>query len=330
VIEARALWVVGEGRAELRVEELPDPGPHEVRVRTRYTAISRGTEALVASGRVPEALHETMRAPFQAGAFPWPVKYGYCNVGVVEAGDLPAGTEVFCLFPHQDRFVVPMGAVQALPRGLPAGRAVLAANLETALNVVWDGGIGPADRVAVVGAGVVGALAAWLCGRIPGTAVQLIDVRPERASLAEALGVGFAAPDAADLDRDVVIEASGAEGGLATALGLAGLEATVVVASWYGAGPVAVPLGEAFHSRRLTLRSSQVGRVPPHRTPRFDPGRRLRAALALLADAPELEALIGGETDFARLPDALAEITSPDSGSLCHRIRYPREGTCTA
>lgn len=319
-MKARALWITGEGQAELRAEGLSEPGPDEVRVRTRFTGISRGTEALVATGRVPPALHATMRAPFQTGDFPWPVKYGYCNVGVVEAGALPVGTEVFALFPHQDRYVVPVTAVQSLPAGLPAARAVIAANLETALNVVWDGRIGPADRVTVVGAGVVGALVAWLAGGIPGTDVELVDLRPDRATLAGALGVRFATPDGARGDRDLVVEATGAAGGLASALSLAGFEATIVVASWYGAGPVSVPLGEAFHSRRLTLRSSQVGAVPPERAPRFDVRRRLAAALELLATAPELDALIDEEIAFDDLPAALPRIVQ--GGSLCLRISY--------
>ncbi|MEN0061691.1 MAG: dehydrogenase [Myxococcota bacterium] len=322
-MKARGLWVVGEGQAEFREEELPEPADDEVLVRTRFSGISRGTESLVVGGRVPEALWSTMRAPFQAGAFPWPVKYGYCNVGVVEAGAWPVGTEGFALVPHQDRYVVPATAFQPLPAGLPAERAILAANLETALNVVWDGRIGPADRVSVVGAGVVGSLVAWLAGRIPGTDVQLIDLRAERSGIADALGVRFTLPESASLDRDVVVEASGAAGGLTTALALAGVEAVIVVASWYGAGPIGVPLGEAFHSRRLTLRSSQVGAVPPERAPRFDFRRRLGAALALLAEAPELDALIDGESEFGTLHIDLPKIARSGGGSLCHRIRYP-------
>ena len=319
---ARALWIVGEGQAELRTEAVGAPGPAEVQVRTTFTGVSRGTEALVLAGRVPASLYTTMRAPFQAGEFPWPVKYGYCNVGVVEAGVLPVGTRVFTLFPHQDRFVVPAAATLRLPDTLPSPRAVLAANLETALNVVWDAEIGPADHVTVVGAGVVGCLVAWLCGGVPGTHVELLDLRPERACLADALGVEFVAGDGAAPDRDVVIEASGAPGGLATALELAGDEAVVVVASWYGQGPVAVPLGEAFHSRRLDVRSSQVGRVPPRRAPRFDPRRRLGAALELLAGASELDVLIDEESDFADLPTTLPRIAR--GAGLCHRVRVDR------
>ncbi|MEQ1507307.1 MAG: zinc-binding alcohol dehydrogenase [Myxococcota bacterium] len=325
---SRALWIVDRRRAELRDEPLPSVGPGQVRVRTRFTAISRGTERLVVDGRVPPELADAMRAPHQAGAFPWPVKYGYCNVGVVEAGALPVGTRVFCLYPHQDRFVVDADQVVPLPPDLPDGRAVLTANAETALNAVWDARVGPGDRVAVVGAGVVGALVAWLCGRIPGTDVTLIDVLPARAAVAEALGVRFASPDRADGDRDVVFHTSASPAGLATAIGLAGVEATVIELSWYGAGTIPAPLGGAFHHRRLTLRSSQVGGLPVDRRPRWTYRRRVEAAMALLAH-PAAEALIDGESSFADLPRTLIEVADAPGGWLCHRVRYEEGDRCS-
>lgn len=321
-MEARALWIVGQGQAELRTEPLPEPGAGEVLVRTAFSGISRGTESLVLRGGVPEDQQEVMRAPFQAGAFPWPVKYGYTSVGRVEAGALPKGTPVFCLYPHQDAYVVPIEAVTPLPDGLPLQRVVLASNLETAVNAAWDAGVGPGDRVSVVGGGVVGGLVAWLLGRMPGVEVELVDVQPARAALADAIGVRFASPDAATGDRDCVIEASGAAAGLATAIGLAGVEARVVVLSWYGAGAVPVPLGGGFHSRRLILRSSQVGRIPPGRAPRFTFRRRLQTVLSLLAEGPELEALVDSEGRFAQLPTDLVRVAGGAGGVLCHRVRY--------
>ncbi len=291
-------------------------------VRTLFSGVSRGTERLVLAGRVPPSEAAAMRAPHQRGEFPFPVKYGYGSVGVVEAGALPAGTRVFCLYPHQDRYVVPAAAVVALPDAVPAERAVLAANLETALNAVWDGRVGPGDRVAVVGAGVVGALVAWLCGRIPGTEVTLVDVLPERRGLAAALGVGFAVAGHAEGERDVVFHASATGAGLATAIDLAGAEALVLELSWYGEGTVPAPLGGAFHARRLTLRGSQVGGLPVERRPRWTYRRRLATALALLAD-PALDALISSEGPFASLPEDLPRVTSGPGGPLCHRVRYP-------
>lgn len=300
---------------------MPDPG--EVAVRTLYSGISRGTESLVFEGRVPESEWQRMRAPFQEGDFPGPVKYGYVSVGVVEAGETSLlGREVFCLYPHQDRYVVPTDAVMPLPEGLPAARAVLGANMETAINGVWDAAPGVGDRITVVGAGVVGTLVAWLCAAIPGAQVQLVDVVTGRSTLAEALGLDFALPDAAQRENDRVIHASGQAGGLRLALVLAGDEARVVEMSWFGSGEVTLPLGEAFHSRRLTLQASQVGHMPTDRTPRWNLRRRLALALDLLRD-PRLDALISGESDFHELPALMPRLVAGGGDVLCHRLRYP-------
>jgi threonine dehydrogenase-like Zn-dependent dehydrogenase len=315
-----ALWYVGPGRAEIRSETVPAPGPDEVRVRTLFGALSRGTERLVFAGRVPESEHARMRAPHMGGAFPFPVKYGYITVGEVEEGDL-VGRRVFALHPHQTLFTLPADAVVPIPAGVPPRRAVLAANMETALNALWDAGPGPGDRIAIVGAGTVGALAARLAARLPGTEVTLVDIAPARRDLAEQLGVGFALPDAAPEDCDLVIHASATAAGLATALRLAGTEATVLELSWYGAGEIPVPLGAAFHSRRLRLVSSQVGLVAASHRPRWSHRRRAAAALALLDD-PALDALIAPAISFHDLPARLPDILEPAGGVLCQLIRY--------
>lgn len=320
--EAEALWYVAPGRAEIGVETVAAPAAGEVTVRARHGALSRGTERLVFSGRVPVSEHARMRAPFMAGAFPFPVKYGYATVGTVEAGagDL-AGRTVFALHPHQSLFTLPADAVVAVPDAVPPRRAVLAANMETALNAVWDAAPGPCDRIAVVGAGVVGALVAQLCARLPGARVTLVDIDPARAALAAALGVGFAAPAAAPADCDLVVHASGSAAGLATALAAAGAEATVLEMSWYGAGDIAVPLGGAFHSRRLRLVASQVGEVATSHRPRWTRQRRLAAALDLLADA-RLDALLAPAVAFRDLPAKLGDILAPTGAALCPVIDY--------
>lgn len=327
-LNAQALWYVGAGRAEIRDEQLAAPQPDEVQVRALHSAVSRGTERLVLAGRVPPSEFERMRAPFMTGTFPFPVKYGYAVAGRVEQG--PArlqGRLVFALHPHQSVFTVPAEAVVPIPEGVPAARAVLAANMETALNALWDAAPGPGDRIAVVGAGVVGALVAYLCGRLPGAQVTLVDVEPSRTELASALGVGFAAPHAAQSnsrfgDCDLVVHASGAAAGLSTALGLAGEEATVLEMSWYGTEEVPVPLGAAFHSRRLKLISSQVGKIAPSHRPRWSHARRLAAALDLLAD-PKLDALLAPAIKFHDLPARLPDILSPKNGVLCQLVTYP-------
>lgn len=321
--EPRACWVEGAGRAGLRPSALAVPGPGEVRVRTLHSGISRGTELLVFRGEVPESEYERMRAPFQEGDFPAPLKYGYASVGVVEQGP-PAllGRTVFCLYPHQTHYVVPAEAVHPLPEGLPPARAVLAANMETAVNALWDAAPHIGDRIAVVGAGVVGLLAAWLAGRMPGCEVEVVDTNPGRRAVAEQLGLSFASPQAARPDADLVIHASGKAEGLATALRLAAFEATVLEMSWYGRQAVALPLGEAFHSRRLTLRSSQVGHVAQSQRARWSHGRRLALALALLRD-PALDALLTDAAPFDELPAVLARLAAGAPQTLCHRIDYP-------
>jgi threonine dehydrogenase-like Zn-dependent dehydrogenase len=319
-LSARAFWVTGPREAELRSEPLAAPASGELLIRTLYTGISRGTEALVYSNRVPESEYERMRAPFQDGTFPFPVKYGYSNVGTIES-DSGRGRTVFCLYPHQDRYVVGADAVYALPDGVPAGRAVLAANLETAVNAVWDVPPRAGERVAIVGAGTVGCLVAWLAARVPGTEVELVDVNPGKARIAAALGVGFRAPSEATSEADRVFHASGSADGLATALALAAFEATVAELSWYGSGTVPVALGAAFHSRRLTLRASQVGAVATAQRARWSARRRMELVLRLLTDSA-LDALVTGESPFDELPATMRRLAAGPGDALCHRISY--------
>ncbi len=318
--DARAFWIAAPGRGEIRGERLHPRGDAEVVVRTLFSGVSRGTEALVFLGRVPSSERDRMRAPFQQGDFPAPVKYGYACVGEVEDGPAELrGRVVFVLHPHQTRFVVPAAAVHVIPDAVPPGRAVLAANLETAINAVWDGGVQPGDRVTVVGGGAVGSLVACVTSRLPGTDVELIDVNAARAPIARALGVRFAVPEAAAADRDVVFHTSASESGVQLALRLAGFEAVIVELSWYGDRSVSLPLGEAFHARRLTLKSSQVGHVAVSHRARWDRRRRMSLALSLLTD-PALDVLITGESPFDALPDIMPGVAAGDG--LCHRIRY--------
>ena len=321
---ARAYWLVAPGQGEIRDEALPATplGADEALVRTLFSGISRGTESLIHRGEVPPSEYQRMRAPFQGGDFPGPLKYGYCNVGVVEAGPPGLlGRTVFCLYPHQTRYRVPAAALHPLPEDLPPGRAVLAANLETALNGLWDGAPRLGDRISVIGAGTLGCLVARLAAGIPGCEVELVDVNPRRAEVAAALGCAFALPGAASAERDLVIHTSASPEGLALGLGLAGFEARVVELSWFGSRGVTLPLGEGFHQRRLRLISSQVGSIAASQRPRWDYGRRMGLALRLLCD-PLLDRLITGEDPFERLPAVQARLASDPGDTLMHRIHY--------
>lgn len=320
--EARAFWIVAPGRGEIRTEVLRAPASDDVVVQTLFSGISRGTEALVFGGHVPQSEWTRMRAPFQEGEFSGAVKYGYCNVGRVECGPQELkGRSVFALYPHQTRYVVPAPAVQLLPADVPPERAILAANVETAVNGVWDASPRVGDRVVVIGAGTVGSLVAWLISRIQGCDVQLVDVNPQRQQIAQALGVPFVQPDDTMRDADIVIHVSGSPEGLQHALDIAGFEAAIIEMSWFGDRKVPLTLGGAFHSKRLTIKSSQVGHVAPSQRARWNTRRRMAYALSLLAD-PALDVLVTGESSFDDLPQVMARLAATPGDTLCHRIRY--------
>ncbi|MFG2549889.1 zinc-binding alcohol dehydrogenase [Streptomyces sp. NPDC048581] len=319
---ARAFWVSSPGEGNIREIALPEAAEGDVLVRSLYSGVSRGTETLVFRGGVPQSQHAAMRAPFQEGEFPAPVKYGYLNVGLVEEGPAElVGRTVFCLYPHQTRYVVPASAVTVVPDTVPAARAILAGTVETAVNALWDAAPLVGDRIAVVGGGMVGCSVAALLARFPGVRLQLVDADPSRVEVAKALGVGFASPEEALGACDLVVHASATEQGLTRSLDLLTAEGTVLELSWYGDRQISLPLGEAFHSRRLVLRSSQVGTVSPARRASRTYADRLALALELLAD-PALDALITGESAFAELAEVMPKLASGEIPALCHRVRY--------
>ncbi len=324
---ARALFYTATHKAEIRAVDLAlernrDNPKADVLVRTEWSCISRGTERLVFEGRVPESEWARMRAPFQQGDFPFPVKYGYAVTGVVEQGpEVLAGRAVFCLYPHQSLFEVAADAVVVIPENVPPRRAALAANVETALNAVWDSGAGPADQILVIGGGLLGLLIASICARLPGAHVTVADIDPHRKQYTEMLGAIFSLPASAPGDADVIFHTSATAGGLNLAIEKAGVEARIVEVSWFGADAPGISLGGAFHSRRLQIISSQVGAVSPSRRPRWPYRRRLEAALSLLAD-PLFDALITQEVAFADLPQKLPEILAPGAPGLATVVKY--------
>jgi threonine dehydrogenase-like Zn-dependent dehydrogenase len=319
---AHAFWLRAPGCGEIRPVGLPKPGPTDVVVRTLRSGISRGSETLVFRGGVPPAERGRMRAPFQEGDFPGPVKYGYLNVGAVEEGppDL-RGRTVFCLYPHQTAYVVPAAAVSIVPEGIPPARAVLAGTVETAVNALWDAAPLIGDRVAVVGAGMLGCCVARLLHRFPGVRVTLVDVDPERADIATALGVDFALPEEADGGCDLAVHTSATSAGLQLGLDLLAAEGTVIDLSWYGNTEVRLSLGGTFHSGRLGIRSSQVGVVSPARAVRRTAADRVALALELLRD-PAFDALLTGESHFDELPEVMARLAAGSLPAVCHTITY--------
>lgn len=321
--QACAFWTVEPGRGELRREQLRAPGPGEALVQTLHTGISRGSELLVYNGGVPASVRDQMRSPFQEGDLPGPVKYGYLSVGVVEQGPPELqGQTVFCLHPHQDRFVVPAEALVPVPESVPARRAVLAGTMETALNAVWEAGPRLGDRVTVIGAGMVGLLVAALLRQFPLERLQLVDVDPAKRTTAAAFGIDFVAPADAAGDCDIVFHCSASAGGLSTGLTLLGVEGELIEMSWYGERSVEVPLGAEFHSRRLSIRASQVGAVAAVRRARRSNRDRLLLSLRLLQD-PAFDALLTGSSPFADLPTVMERMASDELDALCHVIDYP-------
>jgi len=320
--DALAFWLREPGVGEIRPESLREPGPDDVLVRTLRSGVSRGTETLVFRGGVPTSQYSAMRAPFQDGDFPGPVKYGYLSVGVVDYGPLELrGRTVFCLYPHQTAYVVPAQAVVLVPDDVPAARAVLAGTVETAVNALWDAAPLLGDRITVVGAGMVGCCVARLLTRFPGVEVTLVDVDAARADIAAALGVDFALPADAAHGRDLVVHTSATSAGLQHSLELLALEGTVIDLSWYGDAEIRLSLGGAFHSRRLGIRASQVGLVSPARRGRRTAAERRSLALDLLRD-PAFDALITGVSPFDELPDVMARLADGSLPALCHTISY--------
>ena len=322
-VVSQSLWYVAPERLEIRSEILGPLPKNNVQVRTLFSGLSRGTESLVFKGLIPESEYTRMGAPFMGGKLPFPVKYGYSNVGRVELGPPEIfGQLVFSLMPHQSIFQTDATNVLVIPGEIPAQRAVLAANMETALNAVWDASPGPGDRIVIIGAGVLGCLIAYLCGHLPGAEITLVDINPEREDVAKKLGVLFSSPELAPTDCDLVIHCSASAAGLSTAIASAGEEATILELSWYGSNKIDVSLGGAFHSRQLKLQSSQVGHISPSRRPRWSHRRRLAAALAMLSDS-RLDVLLTKPISFESLPAELPKIFNTPNSALCCLIQYP-------
>ncbi|RMG66652.1 MAG: dehydrogenase [Bacteroidetes bacterium] len=317
---AHACWHLDAQTSAIQPEPLPDLTAGQLRLRARYSLISAGTERLVARGEVPAEIAGDMGVPFMGGAFPFPIKYGYSLVAEIEAPAPQAGQLVHLLHPHQDRLQVPAGAVFPVPAGVPARRAVLASNLETALNALWDSGLSLGDRALVVGYGLIGALVARLLQRLPAVEVVVQEPDAHRRALAEAQGLAVQAGPGAQR-FDYAFHTSASAGGLQAAIDQTAFEGTIVEMSWYGTRSVPVALGGSFHSQRKRLISSQVSQLPAGRRGRWDYRRRKAAVFALLQDSA-FDALLTDEVPFAGLPDFFQNLRQGTAGGFAWTVRY--------
>ncbi len=321
-IESRSLWLTAPKMVEFRTETIPPPGSGEIRVQTIASALSQGTEMLVYRGEVPVDL--PLDLPALSGSFAFPIKYGYATVGrVLDLGDdvtgFARGDAVFVHHPHQSTFVVPTNPADGpapvrLPDDLDPLLGLFVANLETAVNVLLDSGIRLGETALVFGQGTVGLLIAQLLRHAGAGQVIVVDPLERRRTLAFKLGVDVALePGSEMLERvmeltegrgaDVAIEVSGSGAALQSAIESVAVEGTVVVVSWYGTKTVSLALGEHFHRGRVRIRSSQVGRISPELSARWDHARRLRLSVELLPRL-ELSELISHRFRFDEAADA--------------------------
>lgn len=328
---ARALIFSAPGKLRIEDVDVADVSEGEVLVLTRWSGISAGSELLAYRGQVDAAVQLDERLDALSGTFGYPFRYGYACVGRVEASrasGLCPGDLVFAFHPHQDRILV--DARDVVPLDGAAGReSVLFASLETALQLSLDSGGVQAERVVVLGLGAVGLLTAMLLHR-GGALVLAADPQVFRRELAGSLGVRSVAP--ADVVAEVadwtsgegvalVVEASGHPSALRQALDLLAHEGTALVASWYGVQPVSLPLGGAFHRRRLHIRSSQVSSIPAELSGRWSLQRRRQRTVALLAELP-MAALLTDEYPFEQAPVAYADLAAGRRPMMCTTLRY--------
>lgn len=321
-----ALWHLSETHSEIR--QIPSVLFLEgyCEIKALYSLISTGTERLVASGKVPEELHASMQVPYMEGSFSLPVKYGYSLVGeVVDGPENLKRKIVHLLHPHQDYCVVLAEDVFVIPREIPSQRAILASNLETALNALWDSGVSAGDKVMVAGFGIIGSLVVRLLTLMPAVQVMVIDTDPNRKKLAETMGFSTAHAEELDADFDLAFHCSGHETGLQTCIDKAGPEGKVIEMSWYGNKPVTLNLGGTFHSQRKSIISSQVSSLPASKQARWNFYRRKQVVFELLKN-PAFDQHIAATIAFQELPALFEKIRKGQTDALSYGVSYGKEG----
>ncbi|MFK7979418.1 MAG: zinc-binding alcohol dehydrogenase [Saprospiraceae bacterium] len=304
-----ALWHISPSESSLQEESLSTPLSHQLLIKSLYSLVSTGTEKLVATGQVPSSMHQLMRVPSMGGAFSFPVKYGYSLVGKVVSEGIFMGQLVHLLHPHQAALVTDSADVSLVPPNIPAKRAALASNMETALNAIWDSGVSIGDKVVVCGFGMIGGLVARLLSLMP--AVEVVVLEKNAYRIQQATNMGFLVNPTDLSNFDYSFHTSGSSKGLQACIEAVGMEGKIIELSWYGTKSVQLQLGADFHYHRKQIISSQVGHVPFTKNARWDYVRRKAVVWKLLKN-PVFDAHITDEVPFGESPAFFAALRQGD------------------
>lgn len=315
-----ALWHTSPEKSEIKQAASFEISGEICEIQSLYSLVSTGTERLVATGKIPTGLYNSMQVPYMEGDFSLPVKYGYSLVGEVVKGPL-LGKTVHLLHPHQDYCKVAAADVFPIPDEVPAVRATLASNLETAVNAVWDSGVSVGDRVAVVGFGIIGSLVARLLAQLPAVSLTILEKDPDRIKMAKSMGFEVSPNENLSTPLDIAFHCSSTAAGLQTCIDTVGLEGKVIELSWYGDKSVELNLGGTFHPQRKVIISSQVSQIPASHQHRWDFRRRKEAVFELLKN-PDFDLHTPKTTPFTNLPEVFSEIRKGSSKQLVWIVDY--------
>jgi len=335
-MRANAVFHVSERRVESREVALAAPGPGEVLMESRCSAISPGTETMIFSGAFPKDVPLDAGIESLKGSFAYPFSYGYALVGEVSAvgpgvAKNLVGQTLFAFHPHQDRAVVPLADCHRVPDGMAAEAALFLAPVETAVNLVLDGAPLVGERVLVFGQGVVGLLTAALLAKFPLARLDAVEPLAWRRDLAGRWGIGDTVDPAngaawesllaALKGADLIYELSGNPAALDQAIEAAGFDGRIVVGSWYGANARPLALGGRFHRNRLRLISSQVSTLNPALTGRWTRERRTELAWRMV-EKLEPQRLVGPAFPLAQCQQAFEAACAKREGVMQVIFRY--------
>jgi len=320
--KVRSLWHLSDSQSVIKENTAQNPSPSFLKIQSHFSLISTGTERLVACGEVPGSVHDDMKVPYMEGAFPFPIKYGYSLVGkVITEGHSMTGKLVHAMHPHQDFCLINESDLFEIHSNIPAQRATLASNLETALTAVWDAQVNIGDRVLIVGFGLIGSLIARLLSFIPAIYFQIIEIDKERIQHAEKLGFPVSAILRKHSKFDIAFHTSATAEGLQTCIDGVGLEGKIIELSWYGKKPVKINMGGSFHSQRKQIISSQVGKLPSKYNARWDMKRRKKVVFELLENAL-FDQQITHFIKFVDTPTFFADLRAGKAKGLAYCIEY--------